>query len=156
MTAPRGSACRSAPDVTVAVLAVRDGRLLCVEEQVGGRQVLNQPAGHLEPGESLVAAAVREAREESGWNVRVTALVGIYQWTSPDDGVRYLRFAFAAEALDAIPGAVLDVGIVRALWLTPEDLRSRSGQHRSPLVWRAAEDFLGGSRHPLSLLHARS
>ena len=170
-----GSGPRLAQDVTVAVVTVRDGRLLCVEEHVddgrssggraippatvdpadtGKRLVLNQPAGHLEAGESLIEAAVRETREESGWNVGITALVGIHQWTSPTSGVHYLRFAFAAEALVPIPDAVLDQGIERALWMLPEELRSQSHRHRSPLVWRAVADFLGGSRYPLSLLHA--
>jgi ADP-ribose pyrophosphatase YjhB (NUDIX family) len=139
------------PDVTVATLVVRDGRLLCVEERAGGRLVLNQPAGHLEPDESLLDAALRETREETGWNVRLTHLVGTYQWKAPETGRHYLRFAFAAEPLDEIPGATLDEGIVRALWLTPEELRAAAERHRSPLVWRAVADYLGGSRHPLSL-----
>lgn len=145
---------RDTPEVTVAVLCARDGRLLCIEEWNHGRLVLNQPAGHLEPGESLVEAAVRETREEAGWQVRVTALVGIYQWTSNHSGVRYLRVAFAAEALDEIPDAVLDTGIERALWLTPDALHVQAERHRSPLVWRAVTDYLGGQRAPLSLLHA--
>ena len=150
----REGAVREAPDVTVAVLAQRDGRLLCIEEWNHGRLVLNQPAGHLEPGESLVDAAVREAREESGWNVRVTALVGIQQWTSPASGVRYLRVNFAADPLDEIPEAKLDAGIERAIWLTPAELQAQHARHRSPLVWRAVTDYLGGQRCPLSLLHA--
>lgn len=143
-----------APDVTVAVVAARDGRLLCVEEQVDGRRVLNQPAGHLEPGENLVEAAIRETREETGWNMRITALVGIHQWMHPTSGVHYLRFAFAGEPLDEIPGAQLDTGIVRALWLSPTELQAEATRHRSPLVWRAVIDFLGGQRHPLTLLDA--
>ncbi|HEY1069830.1 MAG TPA: NUDIX hydrolase [Thermomonas sp.] len=139
------------PDVTVATVVVRDGRLLCVEERVGGRLVLNQPAGHLEPDESLVDAALRETREETGWNVRITHLIGTYQWKAPETQRHYLRFAFAAEPLDEIAGATLDEGIVRALWLTPEALQVEAARHRSPLVWRAVADYLGGSRHPLSL-----
>ncbi len=149
-----GGTRRSAADITVAVLAARDGRLLCIEERVNGRLVLNQPAGHLEPGESLLDAAVRETREESGWNVRVYGLVGIYQWPLRSTGKTYLRFAFAAEVLDEIPDAKLDEGIVQALWLTPEALLAQAPRHRSPLVWRAASDFLAGSRQPLGLLHA--
>jgi len=145
------------PDVTVATVVVRDGRLLCVEERANGHLVINQPAGHLEPDESLVEAALRETREETGWNVRITHLVGAYQWKAepmPDGsgGRHYLRFAFAAEPVDEIPGAALDEGIVRALWLTPAELQSESARHRSPLVWRAVADFLGGNRHPLSLV----
>ena len=145
------------PDVTVATLVVRDGRLLCVEERANGQLVINQPAGHLEPDESLVEAAVRETREETGWNVRVTHLVGSYQWqapTAPDGsgGKHYLRFAFVAEPLDEIPGATLDAGIVRALWLSPAELQAEAARHRSPLVWRTVADFLAGSRHPLALV----
>ena len=139
------------PDVTVATLVVRDGRLLCVEERVNGQVVLNQPAGHLEPDESLAAAAERETLEETGWRVRVTHLVGAYQWKA-ETGRHYLRFAFAAEPLEAVPGQALDEGIVQALWLTPAELQARSADHRSPLVWQAVADFLGGSRHPLALV----
>ncbi len=143
------------PDVTVATLVVRDGRLLCVEERANNQLVINQPAGHLEPDESLVEAAERETREETGWNVRVTHLVGAYQWKAPSNGGNkgrhYLRFAFAAEPLDEIPGATLDEGIVRALWLAPAELQSLAPRHRSPLVWQCAVDFLGGCRYPLAL-----
>ena len=138
------------PDVTVATVVVRDGRLLMVEERSQGRLVFNQPAGHLEPDESLLEAARRETLEETGWEVALTAFVGAYQWKA-ETGRHYLRFAFAAEPLDEIPGATLDEGIVRALWLTPEELRAETERHRSPLVWRAVADYLGGSRHPLSL-----
>jgi ADP-ribose pyrophosphatase YjhB (NUDIX family) len=140
------------PDVTVATVVVRDGCLLCVEEQANGALVINQPAGHLEPNESLIDAALRETREETGWNVRITHLVGTYQWQAPETGKHYLRFAFAAEPLDEIPGAVLDDGIVRALWLSPQALQAEVARHRSPLVWQVVADWLGGSRHPLSLV----
>ena len=139
------------PDVTVATLVVRDGRLLCVEERANGQLVINQPAGHLEPDESLVEAAVRETREETGWHVRVTHLVGAYQWKA-ETGRHYLRFAFAAEPVDEIPDATLDEGIVRALWLAPAELQALASRHRSPLVWRCVADYLGGSRHPLDLV----
>jgi len=140
------------PDVTVATVVVRDGRLLCVEERSNGNLVINQPAGHLEPDESLLQAAVRETREETGWNVRVTHVVGAYQWKAPETGRHYMRFAFAAEPVDEIPGAKLDEGIVRALWLTPQELQAEAACHRSPLVWRCVADYLGGSRYPLSLV----
>ena len=140
------------PDVTVATVVVRDGRLLCVEERSNGHLVINQPAGHLEPDESLREAALRETREETGWNVRITHLVGAYQWKAEETGRHYLRFAFAAEPVDEIPGATLDEGIVRAMWLTPQELQAEAARHRSPLVWRTVADFLGGNRHPLSLV----
>ena len=141
------------PDVTVACVVVRDGRLLLVEEQVRGRLVLNQPAGHLEPDESLLEAARRETLEESGWHVEPIAFIGAYQWKSPDEaddpGRHYLRMAFAAQPLRHEPGRALDEGIVQALWLSPAELKAEAGRHRSPLVWRVVEDFLAGSRHPL-------
>ena len=137
------------PDVTVATVVVRDGRLLCVEERVNGALVINQPAGHLEPDESLGDAALRETREETGWDVRLTAFVGAYQWKAPD-GRHYLRFAFAAEAERHDPARPLDAGIVKAMWMTPSELMASRDRHRSPLVWRAVADYLAGRRHPLS------
>ncbi|MEO6154777.1 MAG: NUDIX hydrolase [Thermomonas sp.] len=144
------------PDVTVATIVVRDGRLLCVEERADNQVVINQPAGHLEPDESLLQAAMRETREETGWVVRPTCFIGAYQWKAPvrpdeSDGRHYLRFAFAADAVEEIPGHRLDEGILRALWLTPDELQVLAPRHRSPLVWRTVADYLGGHRHPLSL-----
>ena len=149
------------PDVTVATVVAAGGRLLLVEETVGGKCVLNQPAGHLEPDESLLEAARRETLEETGWDVRLTAFVGAYQWkapTGPDgrEGRHFLRFAFAGEPVGHDPGRPLDDGIIQAIWLTPAELQSRSAEHRSPLVWQAAADFLAGQRHPLELLQALS
>jgi ADP-ribose pyrophosphatase YjhB (NUDIX family) len=140
------------PDVTVATLVVADGRLLCVEERVNGRLVLNQPAGHLEPDESLQDAALRETREETGWDVRLTGFVGTYQWKAPETGRHYLRFAFAAEPGRHDPGRPLDDGIVRAVWMTPQALHDARDRHRSPLVWQVVSDYLAGQRFPLSLL----
>ena len=129
-----------------------------VEERVQGQLVLNQPAGHLEPDESLVAAALRETLEETGWQVRLTAFIGAYQWKAPGvgadvDGRHYLRMAFAAEPLRQEADRALDEGIVRALWMTPGELQADAPRHRSPLVWRVVEDFLSGSRHSLDTLH---
>jgi 8-oxo-dGTP pyrophosphatase MutT (NUDIX family) len=135
---------------------VRDGRLLMIEEVVGGQRVLNQPAGHLEPDESLLEAALRETREESGWDVRLTAFVGAYQWKAPDTASRpgrhYLRFAFAAEPVAHDPSRSLDEGIIQAMWLTPAELQAQQDRHRSPLVWQAVADFLAGRRQPLDLM----
>lgn len=142
---------RWTPHVTVATVVVRDGRLLLVEEAIDGRQVLNQPAGHLEPDESLAAAAVRETLEETGWTVRLSAFIGTYQWTAPD-GTPFLRFAYAAEALSHDPARPLDTGILRALWLTPAELKADPDRLRSPLVWQVVADYLAGQRHPLSLV----
>ncbi|MEN4950707.1 NUDIX hydrolase [Stenotrophomonas sp. TWI819] len=142
---------RWAPHVTVATVVVRDGRLLLVEEAIDGRQVLNQPAGHLEPNETLAAAAVRETLEETGWTVRLSAFIGTYQWTAPD-GTPFLRFAYAAEPLSHDPDRPLDDGILRALWLTPAELRADPARLRSPLVWEVVADYLAGQRHPLSIV----
>ena len=139
------------PDVTVATVVVRDGRLLCVEEKVNGHVVINQPAGHLEPDESLLAAALRETREETGWEVRLTAFVGAYQWKAETDR-HYLRFAFAAEPVQHDPARQLDEGIVQAMWMTPAELLEQQHRHRSPLVWQVVVDYLAGRRHPLSML----
>jgi 8-oxo-dGTP pyrophosphatase MutT (NUDIX family) len=142
---------RWTPHVTVATVVVRDGHLLLVEERIDGRDVLNQPAGHLEPGESLADAAVRETLEETGWAVRLSAFIGVYQWTAPD-GTPFLRFAYAAEALSHDPARRLDTGILRALWLTPAELKADPTRLRSPLVWQVVADYLAGQRHPLSLV----
>ena len=141
------------PDVTVASVVAREGRLLLVEERIEGRLVLNQPAGHLEAGESLAEAAVREAREETGWDIRLESFIGAYQWTAPG-GQHYLRFAFAGQALAHDPARPLDAGIERALWLTPAELQAQARRHRSPLVWRVAADWLAGRRQPLSLVQS--
>jgi len=142
---------RWAPRATVATVVEQDGRVLLVEERIDGRAVLNQPAGHLEPGESLAEAALRETLEESGWTVELTGLIGCYQWTAPD-GTAFLRFCFAARPLQHDPARPLDSGIERALWLHPDALRAAPERLRSPLVLQAVEDHLGGRRHPLDVL----
>jgi ADP-ribose pyrophosphatase YjhB (NUDIX family) len=142
---------RWAPHVTVATVVSRAGQLLLVEEEKHGRRVLNQPAGHLEPGESLLEAAVRETREETGWEVHLTAFIGTYQWQA-DDGTPFLRFAFAAEPLKHNAEQALDEGIIQALWLAPEAIQADTARLRSPLVWRTAADWLAGQRYPLSLV----
>jgi len=141
------------PDVTVATIVVRDGRLLVVEERAQGRLVFNQPAGHLEPDETLLDAALRETREETGWDVRLTSFGGAYQWKATETGRHYLRFAFAAEPVRHDPDRALDEGIVQTHWLTPAELQQAQARHRSPLVWQAVEDYLGGRRYPLDMLH---
>lgn len=143
------------PDITVACVIVREGRFLLVEEDVRGRRVLNQPAGHLEPGEGLVEAAAREALEETGWRVRPVNFIGSYLWRA-ETGKTYIRFAFGAEALQHEPARPLDAGIVGCLWLTPAELRAESARLRSPLVQAAVDDYLGGQRAPLGLVqHVR-
>ena len=137
------------PEVTVAAVVMRDQRFLMVEERIAGRLVLNQPAGHLENGETLLDAAVREAREETAWRFMPRALVGTYLWRNPDNGRGFLRFAFCGDVDDFHPRQALDRGIVRALWLSRAELAAQSPRLRSPLVMRCVEDFLAGKRHPL-------
>lgn len=145
------------PDVTVATVVARDGRLLMVEEEVHGALVINQPAGHLEPDESLIQAAIRETREETGWDVAINHFIGTYQWTAPGNGDgrpgrHFIRIAFAATPVRHYPDQSLDEGIVRAFWLSPTELQNAAAQHRSPLVWRVAADYLAGRRLPLDCL----
>ena len=145
------SRARWMPHATVATEVVRDGQLLLVEEAIDGRLVLNQPAGHLEAGESLQQAAVRETLEETCWQVRLQSFIGTYQWTAPD-GTPFLRFAFAAEPVSHDPALPLDEGIVRAVWMTPAEVAGAGQRRRRPRVWEVVDDWLGGQRHPLELL----
>ncbi len=138
------------PHVTVAAVVESDGRFLVVEETADGERVLNQPAGHLEPGESLTQAVVRETLEETAWHIRPTALIALYRWCKPDDGTTFLRATFAAEPLRHDPRRTLDEGIHQALWLTPEQIRV--SHLRSPMVVRSIDDHLAGHRHSLALL----
>ena len=140
------------PNVTVAALIERDGRFLLVEEETDDGLRFNQPAGHLDPGESLVAACAREALEETAWSFLPTALLGVYQWPRPQGDVTYLRFAFCGELGDHHADRKLDAGILRAVWMTPEEIRASADRHRSPLVWQCVADCLAGRRYPLELI----
>jgi 8-oxo-dGTP pyrophosphatase MutT (NUDIX family) len=144
------------PSATVAAVVERDGRLLMVEEHTPEGLRLNQPAGHLDPGETLQDAAVRECLEETGWDVEPVALLGVYmgRYASVKEGVdvTYLRHAFVCRALRHDPVRVLDTGIVRALWLAPGEILADPARHRSPLVALTVEDWLAGRRFPLDLI----
>lgn len=140
------------PHATVATIVEQNGTYLLVEEMVNGKTVLNQPAGHIEENESILDAALRETLEETGWTVKLTALVGIYNYQA-DNGVTYYRFCFAADALGAEPDARLDDGIIGPVWLSLDELESRRPQWRSPLVRRCIEDFAAGKRYPLDLIY---
>lgn len=140
------------PDVTVAAVAERDGKFLFVEERSGGRVVLNQPAGHLEDGETLLEAVIRETLEETAWRFEPRAVVGIYVWRAPHAARTFLRVAFSGELRDHDPGRPLDRGILRTRWLTREQLHEPRLRLRSPLVTQCLDDYLAGSRHPLSLI----
>ena len=137
------------PDITVAAVTETNGRFLVVEERINRRLVFNQPAGHVERGETLLAAVVRETREETAWGFQPQALVGVYIWRNPNSGRGYMRFAFTGNVMDHDAAQALDRGIVGAHWLSREDLLQRQSQLRSPLVMRCIEDYLGGTRLPL-------
>ncbi|WP_184947261.1 NUDIX hydrolase [Salinisphaera orenii] len=138
-------------ELTVAAVVVRDERYLVVEEYARGARVINQPAGHVEPGETIVDAVIRETREETAWGFTPTGLVGMYYWPH-EDGRTTLRFAFCGTVGDHAPEQPLDEGIVAAHWLSASDLAARENL-RSPLVLRAIEDF--GSQPPLPLERVR-
>jgi len=140
------------PRVTVAAVIERDRRFLLVEESASGRLVLNQPAGHVEPGETLEAAVAREALEESAWHFRPTALVGIYLWNQPLNGRTFLRVVYTGEALGHEPGLALDDGIVRTLWMSREEIATAAPRLRSPMVLGCVEDYLAGRRYPLHVV----
>ncbi len=140
------------PNVVVAAVVEHDGKFLFVEETADGSLVLNQPAGHLDEGESLLNAVIRETLEETAWHVEPQALLGVYRWVHPNKGLTYMRFAFTARALRHEPERRLDDGILRAVWLTPAEIRAQRARHRSPLIERCLDDFLSGQRYSLELL----
>ena len=140
------------PSVTVAAVIERDGRFLFVEENIDGRRVLNQPAGHLDPGETIPDACRREVLEETAHILEPTALVGIYRWHYAPKDVTFLRFCFTGKILGVEKDRKLDKEIVRTHWLTVEELKERKGEHRSPLVQQCVEDYLAGRRFPLEVL----
>ena len=147
-------AMRGNPDITVAAIIERAGRFLVVEERINRRLLLNQPAGHLERGETLLAAVVREAREETAWRFEPEALLGVYRWRNPKSGRSFLRFAFVGAVSEHDAGQRLDRGIVRTHWLSAPELRERAEQLRSPLVLRCIEDYLAGHRQALETVAA--
>ena len=140
------------PNVTVAALIEREGRFLLVEEETEDGLRFNQPAGHLDHGESLVAACARETLEETAWVFRPTALVGIYLCPRPLSDISYLRFAFSGELGVHEEFRTLDTGIQRAVWMTADEIQATAQRHRSPLVWQGVTDYLAGRRFPLTLV----
>jgi 8-oxo-dGTP pyrophosphatase MutT (NUDIX family) len=139
-------------DVTVAAVIEWDERFLIVEERAGGQIVLNQPAGHLEPGESLVDAVVRETLEETGFEFRPSSLVGIYLWHSLEAGTTFLRATFCGTARAPRLAPPLDDVIIDVHWLKRSQVLSREHDLRSPLVMRCIDDYLAGVRYPLDCL----
>ncbi len=142
------------PHVTVAVVVERDGRFLLVEEVTDRAiAVYNQPAGHVEQGETLAQAAIREALEETGWEVALTAFLGLYVYTPPHNpDLTYYRACFLADAVTHFPDRPLDDGILQAVWLTLDEIAG-SDRLRSPLVLTCVQDAVAGRRFPLSLVH---
>ena len=145
------------PNVTVAAIIEKDGRYLLIEEHTPEGLRLNHPAGHLDPGESPAQACAREALEETAHPFTPTALVGVYlsRFQRPAEGedITYLRMAFCGDIGELQPHLSLDEGIVRTLWMTPEEVRASAERHRSPLVLRCIEDHLAGQRFPLQVIY---
>ena len=141
----------SSTHLTVAAIIEKRGRFLVVEELVGGCKVINQPAGHVEPGESFVDAVIREVREETAWRFSPSAINGVYLWQHPTSAERFLRVAFCGSCHDHDPRLALDDGIIRTLWLTRAELEKRRAVLRSPMVLSVIDDYLKDIRFPLSM-----
>ena len=156
------TASRWKPNVTVAAIAQRNGRYLLVEEHTAEGLTLNNPAGHLDPGESPEQAVVRECLEETACHFVPEALLGVYlarferpaRGDLPGEDVTYLRLAYCGSVAEPDLDRPLDRGIVRRLWLTPDEVRASAHRHRSPLVLRCIEDHLAGVRHALAAVQA--
>ena len=139
------------PHATVAAIVERDSKFLLVEELVEGERLFNQPAGHLDPDESLVDAVVRETREETAWDFIPEAITGIYLWKHPANGETFLRVAFCGNIDNHDPGQALDTGIIHTVWKSRDEV-SRENRLRSPMVIDCIDDYLAGKRYPLDLL----
>ena len=144
------------PHVVVAAIVERDGRYLVVEEMIAGDRRLNQPAGHWERGETLLDAVRRETLEESAWEIEPRSFLGVYIWQPASLPYPFVRFAFIAEPLREHVGRKLDEGILRALWLTPDELQARSEELRSPSVMQCIDDHRAGRAYPLSMIQQRN
>ncbi len=140
------------PHLTVATVIKKDDRYLMVEEYSGGKRVINQPAGHVDHGESIIEAAVRETLEETAWVCEVTSLINVSRWIHPGNNETYFRFAFNAEAVEHKPEQALDEGIIQALWLTYEEIISRQANHRSPVILEDIKNSIAGNSYPLDIL----
>ncbi len=140
------------PRITVAAIVEEHNRFLIVEEEQRGQLVYNQPAGHLERGESLIQAVIREVMEETGWHFIPEWITGIYRWQRPEDGVAFLRLCFSGRCHDQDLTRPLDDNIRRALWLPRADLIQDPSHLRTPMVLRCIDDYLAGRRYPLDLL----
>jgi len=140
------------PNTTVAAVVEVDRKFLLVEEDTVDGIRLNQPAGHLEDGETLLQAVIRETQEESAYTVKPEALLGIYQWQLSEKDITYMRFAFIASVVAHDAKQKLDTGIIRAIWLGADEIKANQHRLRSPQVWKCVEDYLAGQRFPLSVI----
>jgi len=140
------------PNVTVAAVIEQSGKFLLVEENTTDGVRFNQPAGHLEPNESILQGVVRETLEETAYHFKPTSLLGIYRWHHPSKDITYLRFAFTGSLHGHDQDRPLDKGIIRAIWLTPDEIRAKAPFTRSPLVLNCIDDYLAGKRYPLDIL----
>ncbi len=140
------------PHVTVAAIIERDSKFLMVEELAHGERVFNQPAGHLDPDESLIEATIRETREESAWKFVPQAVTGIYLWKHPENAETFLRVAICGSCEDHDPIQRLDEGIIRVVWKSREELAGGKIKLRSPMVLNCIDDYLAGKRYPLEML----
>jgi 8-oxo-dGTP pyrophosphatase MutT (NUDIX family) len=143
-----------APRVTVAAIVERNQQFLCVKETILGQQVINQPAGHLEQGESLTEAVVRETLEETGWIVQPQSVVGIYLWDHPRENLTFLRVTFCCDCITFNENTTIDTDIDEAIWLTELQLRDQNNTLRSPLVLTCIDDYLQGTRFSLDVLRS--
>lgn len=140
------------PHTTVAAIIQRDNKFLMVEELINGERVFNQPAGHLDPNETLIEAAIRETREETAWRFTPQAVTGVYLWTHPDSGRTFLRVAFCGQCDDHQAEQPLDDGILHAVWMSRDEIVQNKRNLRSPMVIDCIDDYLAGKRYPLDLL----
>jgi 8-oxo-dGTP pyrophosphatase MutT (NUDIX family) len=140
------------PNTTVAAIVEQDGKFLLVEEETASGMRLNQPAGHLEDGETLLQAVVRETCEETAYNFTPESLLGVYHWRHSRKDLTYLRFAFIGKVSGHNPAQKLDDGIIRAIWMSPDEIRANTGIHRSPQVLACIEHYLAGQHFPLSVI----
>ena len=142
------------PSTTVGAIAENNGRFLLVEENINDKLVFNQPAGHLEHGETIIEAVKREVLEETAWEFEPEYLVGVYLYPNPNDpDITYLRFCFYGHCSNEHKGQELDEGILRAAWLTREEIEEQRNRMRSPLVEQCIDDYLNGNRYPLDIIH---
>lgn len=140
------------PNTTVAAIIEFDGKFLLVEEDTVEGIRLNQPAGHLEDGETLLQAVVREAKEETAYDFTPKSLLGIYHWRYDAKDITYLRFAFIGKLGAHYPEQALDDGILRTVWMNIDEIRASAHMHRSPQVLKCVEDYLAGQQYPLEVI----